>query len=212
MSEAIVRELWTYPVKGCRGIPVDEIEVTRMGVTGDRCFVLWADGKLVDQIETPQLAALSAGTDAEGRVLRFEHPEKGSFEHSIAETGETREAQWVLDHFETVDQGDEAADWLSAALGKAVRLVSPGPQWKVNFPIPQMARVHEQPKQRFYSASPVSLANQASLDDLNGRLESPVPMDRFRMNVIVDGLDAYEEDRIDSFTCLLYTSPSPRDA
>ncbi|MEC8868467.1 MAG: MOSC domain-containing protein, partial [Pseudomonadota bacterium] len=43
-----------------------------------------------------------------------------------------------------------------------------------------------------------SLANRASLDDLNSRLESPVPMDRFRVNVVVDGIDAYEEDEMDA--------------
>jgi len=214
MPEAIVRELWTYPVKGCQGKPVEELEVTRMGAAGDRCFVLWADGKLVDQIETPQIAALAAGIDSSGRVLRFEHPEQGGFEHEIREHGEARSAKWVLDEFETVDQGDPVSAWLSSALGKDVRLVSPGAPWKINFPIPQMARVHQQPKQRFFSASPVSLANQASLDDLNERLESPVPMDRFRMNVVVDGLGPYEEDGIDLLASeeveLLQVTPAER--
>ena len=78
-------------------------------------------------------------------------------------------------------------------------LVSPGPVWKINFPIPQMQKLHQEPKQRFFSASPVSLANLASLEDLNGKLAQPVGMDRFRMNVVVDGLDAFEEDGTESF-------------
>ena len=41
MREATVRELWTYPVKGCQGIASESIEVTQMGVVGDRGFVLW---------------------------------------------------------------------------------------------------------------------------------------------------------------------------
>ena len=59
-----------------------------------------------------------------------------------------------------------------------------------------MQLLHDEPKQRFFAASPVSLANRASLDDLNGRLEQPVPMNRFRMNVIVDGLEPFREDEL----------------
>ena len=103
----------------------------------------------------------------------------------------------MLDEFETIDQGDEVSTWLSSILGKEARLVTPGPVWKINFPIPAFDRVHDTDKQRFYAASTVSLANTASLDDLNTRLQQPVPMDRFRMNIIVDGIDAYEEDHFD---------------
>lgn len=63
-----------------------------------------------------------------------------------------------------------------------------------------MARLHEKAEQGFTAASPIPLANQASLDDLNRRVETPVPMDRFRMNVVVDGLDAFEEDDLDSLS------------
>ena len=214
MREAIVRELWTYPVKGCQGVAAEALEITQMGVAGDRDFVLWQDGKLVDQKETPQVAALAVDFDRERGVLRFRHAEHGAYEHQVRSEGEIRKAAWVLDQFETVDQGDPVADWLSAAVGKDVRLVSPAAPWKINFPIPQMQRVHETPKQRFFAASPVSLANRASLDDLNTRLETPVPMDRFRMNVVVDGLAPYEEDALDSLSNeqveLLQVAPAER--
>jgi len=194
MNEAIVRELWTYPVKGCQGVAVDSIEITKMGVTGDRDFVLWHEGQLVDQIETPQIASLAVGFDRETHTLRFEHATRGRYEHVVRGVGPTRDTKWILDEFQTIDQGDEVATWLSTTLDKEVRLVSPGDPWKINFPIPQMQLVHQEPKRSFFSASPVSLANRASLEDLNGRLEQPVGMDRFRMNVIVDGLDAFQED------------------
>jgi uncharacterized protein YcbX len=196
MREAIVRELWTYPVKGCQGIQSDSLDITKMGVVGDRGFVLWHNGKLVDQIETPQMAALAASVDPTVGTLRFDHTEHGSYEHVVSADGPGLDAQWILDKFQTIDQGNPVADWLSNVLGKEVRLVSPGEPWKINFPIPQMQLLHQEPKQSFFSASPVSLANQASLDDLNERLEKPVGMDRFRMNVVVDGLDAYQEDEL----------------
>jgi len=194
MPQAVVRELWTYPVKGCQGVSADSLEITKMGVVGDRGFVLWCDGKLVDQIETPQIASLAVGFDRDAGTLRFEHAAHGAYEHGVRADGPSRDAKWVLDTFETIDQGDPVADWLSTVLGKEVRLVSPGEPWKINFPIPQMQPLHQEPKRSFFSASPVSLANQASLDDLNARLEAPVGMDRFRMNVVVDGLVPYQED------------------
>ena len=214
MSEATVRELWTFPVKGCQGVQSDSIEISKMGITGDRGFVLWRDGQLVDQIETPQVASLAVGFDRDAGTLCFEHAERGRYEHAVRAQGPVREAKWILDEFQTVDQGDEVADWLSSVLGKDVRLVSPGEPWKINFPIPQMQSLHQEPKQRFFSASPVSLANRASLDDLNGRLEAPVGMDRFRMNVVVDGLDPYQEDDFTSFgndaVELLQVTPAER--
>lgn len=214
MREAIVRELWTYPVKGCQGTAAEALQVTKLGIPGDRDFTLWEDGKLVDQKDTPRIASLAAEIGPEGGVLRFRHEEHGLFEHEIRREGEIRKASWVLDQFETVDQGDRVADWLSAAVNKPVRLVGPAAPWKINFPIPQFQRLHEQPKQRFFAASPVSLANQASLDDLNGRLETPVAMDRFRTNVVVDGLGPYEEDAVDSLSNeqveLLQVTPAER--
>jgi len=214
MPEVTVRELWTYPVKGCQGVAADAIQITKMGIPGDRDFVLWKDGKLIDQKDTPRVAAVAAEYDPDQGTLRFHHAEQGTYEHRIRRDGAVRSAAWVLDEFDTVDQGDAVAEWLSAVMATDVRLVSAGAPWKINFPIPQMERVHDTAKQRFFAASPVSLANQASLDDLNKRLEVPVPMDRFRMNVVVDGLGPYEEDTLDSLgnddVELLQVTPAER--
>ena len=214
MQEAIVRELWTYPVKGCQGVAADAIHVSKLGIPGDRSFVVWCDGELVDQKDTPRIASIGAQFDAEAGTLALTHAEAGEYAHRVRAEGETRPARWVLDEFGTVDQGDEAAAWLSGVLEKDVRLVAPGDPWKINFPIPQMKLLHEEEKQSFFAASPVSLANIASLDDLNGRLEHPVPMDRFRMNVIVDGIEPYREDEAESFSndavSLLQVTPAER--
>ena len=66
------------------------------------------------------------------------------------------------------------------------------------YPAPDFVKIHETDKSRFYPASPISLSNIASLDALNARLEAPIPMNRFRMNIVVDGLDAWEGERIDT--------------
>ena len=214
MQEVVVRELWTYPIKGCQGVAHQEIEVTRLGVRGDRRFTMWKGGALVDQKETPRAASIGARVDAEAGTLILSHAEAGELVHRIRTDGDRLPGRWVLDEFETVDQGDEVAGWLSSALGDEVRLVATDEPWRINFPIPQMKLLHDEPKRSFTAASPVSLANVASLDALNARLEAPVPMERFRMNVVVEGLEAHREDTLESLendaVRLLHVTPAER--
>jgi uncharacterized protein YcbX len=85
----------------------------------------------------------------------------------------------------------EGSAWFSSFLGKAVRLVY--------LPEPALRQVdpeHSQPGDQVSLADgyPLLLANEASLDDLNGRLDTPIPMARFRPNVSVAGVSAYAED------------------
>jgi len=214
MQDVTVRELWTYPVKSCQGVPAQSIEVSAMGIVGDRGFAIWADGRLVEQKHTPQVASIGAQWALDDGILTLHHRDHAPFEHHVSERGTAREATWVLDEFTTIDQGDAVAAWLSTILDREVRLVIPGDPWPINFPVPQMQLLHEQPKQSFTAASPVGLANQASLEDLNQWVSSPVPMDRFRMNVVVDGLDPYQEDDLVSLVNdeveLLNVTPAER--
>ncbi|MCP3993109.1 MAG: MOSC domain-containing protein [Actinomycetia bacterium] len=200
MSEAVVSQLWTYPVKSCQGVATDSIQITSLGVTGDRCFAIWAEGRLVEQKLTPYVASIGAAFDSRTGVLTLTHADKGVHAHQVRSEGPLRPAKWLLDEFRTVDQGDPVAEWLSEVLDKNVRLVMPHDPWRINFPVPQMALLHDHLKHSFTAASPVGLANQASLDDLNTRVDTSVPMDRFRVNVVIDGLDAYEEDHVHSLS------------
>lgn len=194
MPEVVIRELWTYPVKGCQGVAHDEVRVTTLGIPGDRGFSIWKDSALVDQKDTPVVASIGARIDLQANTLTLRHAGAGDFEHPIRSDGERRPGRWVLDEFEALDQGDDVAAWLTSIVGEPVRLVSADAPWRINFPIPQMELLHEQPKRGFTAASPISLANLASLEALNARLGAVVPMDRFRMNVIVEGIEAHAED------------------
>ena len=214
MPEVIIRELWTYPVKGCQGVAHEEIPVTPLGIPGDRGFTIWKDGALVDQKETPLVASIGARVDLGANTLTLQHAEAGDLVHAIRSEGERRPGQWVLDKFETVDQGDEVAEWLYSIIGESVRLVSADEPWKINFPIRQMELLHDAPKQSFTAASPVSLGNLASLETLNAKLEAPVPMERFRLNVIVEGIEAHAEDMLTEIAGdsvrLLHVTPAER--
>ncbi len=200
MSEVVVKELTVYPVKGCQGTRLEKAKITKRGLKGDRLFALVEDGQPLDQIKAPQLGGLGVSWDEEAKKLVFSHPKHGSFEHTRREIGDPVPTKYILDTFEGRDQGDEVAKWLCNFTGRSVRLITASEPWKQNLPLEQFNLLHETLRDRFYAVSPVSISNVASLADLNGRLKSPVPMNRFRMNVVVDGLDAFQEEEIESLS------------
>ena len=97
-----------------------------------------------------------------------------------------------------LDVGAEAAAWLSQFLGRTVRLLRFDPHGAR----PSDTRWTEgvEALNEFSDGFPMLAISQASLDDLNGRLETPLPMNRFRPNVVLNGLQAYDEDRIHDLT------------
>jgi uncharacterized protein YcbX len=198
VSEVVVKELTVYPVKGCQGTSLSQATITKTGVVGDRLFALVADGEPLDQIKAPQLGGLGVAWDEAGGKLVFSHAKQGQFEHTRRDEGDLVPTQYILDSFEGRDQGDEVAAWLSDIAGRMVRLITASEPWKQNLPLDQFSLLHQTQRERFYAVSPVSLSNVASLDDLNRRLKSPVPMNRFRMNVVVEGLEPFQEDAIHS--------------
>jgi uncharacterized protein YcbX len=92
------------------------------------------------------------------------------------------------------DAGEAAAAWLLAFLRRECRLVRFDPQHRR---LSARAWTGElEAENRFSDGFPVLVISQASLADLNSRLQRPLPMNRFRPNIVVEGLEAYEEDRI----------------
>jgi uncharacterized protein YcbX len=114
------------------------------------------------------------------------------------------------------DQGDEAARWLTECLGMACRLLRVHPQahrpaspehvarwreahtdWPMRFAPPGAHQF------AFADGFPFLVTNQASLDELNGQLASgghaAVDMIRFRPNIVLDGLEPYDEDHLAGF-------------
>jgi uncharacterized protein YcbX len=200
VSQVVVKELTVYPVKGCQGTSLREATITQRGVVGDRLYALVEDGAPLDQIKAPQLGGLGVACDGDGGRLIFSHPQHGRFEHERRRQGDLLSTKYILDHFEGRDQGDEVAAWLSQVTGRTVRLITASEPWKQNLPLEQFDLLHETLRERFYAVSPVSVSNVASLDDLNGRLKSPVPMNRFRMNVVLEGLEPFQEDEFQSIS------------
>lgn len=233
MSECpCVTGLNIFPVKSCQATRVQEVSIDRHGVAGDRRFmVVDGSGRFASQRRFPCLATLAVELAGEGSTqqLTLSAPAMGRqlcLQASL--DGPRLECSVWENRVSVVDQGEEAAAWVSELLGDQRsyhRLVASAEQSDSfhrlvgNLPPSLLGRLPPAPL-ALADAGPVSLLSHESLADLNQRLRErggrEVGMERFRMNIEVCGCrHAYEEDewlvvRIGSALFLAYTSAEVR--
>jgi uncharacterized protein len=193
---AHITALNIYPVKSCRGIALGSARITPLGFEHDReWMIVRPDGQFVTQREEPRLALVETSFNGEGLQLRNPHDDALLIPLEGA-AAEVEVACW-RDRCAAFDAGDAAAQWLSAFLGKPTRLVRFDPRRKRASDASWTHGVEA--LNRFSDAFPWLLISQASLDDLNSRLPRPLPMNRFRPNIVIDGVPAYAEDSAAEF-------------
>ncbi|MEU5263275.1 MOSC N-terminal beta barrel domain-containing protein [Amycolatopsis sp. NPDC021455] len=186
---ATVRSLTSYPIKECAGVAEERVAVTVTGLPGDRLFAVVApDGETAWQGETPRLATIRGRVLDDGAKLSLSAPGAGEFRLAVAVDGPVLPVDVDKWPGAGVDQGDEVADWLSGALGRPVRLVRE----------PDRAS-------RLRDSTALLIISLSSLDGLNERIAArgaePVPMTRFRPNIVVDGWpEPHTEDRVARMT------------
>ncbi|MFB7913437.1 MOSC domain-containing protein [Streptomyces sp. NPDC056061] len=192
-----VRELVHYPVKGCAGIPVDSARVLGTGLEHDRTFMVVNadDGAFRSQRTHPAMAAVRVEVLDGGAVLSLAAEGVEPLRLDVVRDGPRREVS-MFDRplGAAADQGDEAAEWFSDALGAKSRLVRVVPGFDRD------GWGDTPGKLNFADAHAVLVASTASLDDLNARIAArgaaPVPMNRFRANIVLTGGDEpHFEDR-----------------
>lgn len=200
---AILTQLLLYPIKSCAGMAVPAATLLESGLVAegvhDREWMLVdADGRFLTQREFPRMAVITPRP--EGEVLRVSAPALADLLLPLAwdeAAPRCRVAIWD-DMVDALDCGDGAAAWFSDALGTRCRLV----RFRRDVVRPTSVKwTNGVPSQtRFADGYPLLLIGQASLDDLNARLvaagRAPLPMDRFRPNLVVEGLEAFEEDYV----------------
>ncbi len=197
---AKIAGLFVYPVKSCRGIALQEVQVGSRGFLHDREFLVVDEtDAFLTQRNAPELATIEVEIDAKGFAFRAS---QGELRLGFAEVAERkarpvrRDVTIFSDHVVADDMGDQVADWLSAQLGRTCRLVRAGDAFARDVPLRRVAeefRAMGAPIP-FTDAFPTLLTSEASLAELNGRLPHPIPMNRFRANIIVRGAAAFEED------------------
>lgn len=203
-----ITELVFYPVKSCAGIAVRSASLTRSGLAVQRVhdrewMVVTEDGQFLTQREHPQLALVVPRLRADTLELRA--PGMLMLELPLGlpnpEDEITREVRIWDDAVLAYDCGDLAASWFSSVTGSPCRLVRFHPdagrltsgKWTGGAQWPTM----------FADGYPVLVIGSASLADLNDKLggagRAALPMERFRPNVVIDGMEAYEEDFVAAF-------------
>jgi uncharacterized protein YcbX len=181
-----------YPIKACRGFDLRESYCERMGLVNDRrMMVVTPEGEFLTQREHPRLALITP-TLHNGSV-QLAAPNFDSINVSIQKTG----TPWPLNIWKSkgvhgIDLGEDAAQWLSDWLGAEVRLVHFAEGFKRT--INEKYKVNPDDHTAFADGYPILLASEESLQELNSRLEAPVPMNRFRPNVVVKGCEPFAED------------------
>ena len=190
-----------FPVKALGGINLAEALVTPRGLQNDRRFlVVDANDRFLTQRDHPKMATVwvEIANSKSGDEVIFSAPdlESISFPAAPAESP-TRTVQIWSSQVPAQSVSSEADQWLSDYLAAAVRLVymPDSCSRRIN---PDFARNGEIVS--FADGYPLLVVSRASLDDLNVRIVKnggqPLPMNRFRPNLVIGGCEAYAEDRL----------------
>lgn len=220
---AILSAIHLYPIKSCAGLALSSAVLTRAGLMTqhihDREWMLVdAAGQFLSQRSHPRMALIVPRLTAD--TLEVRAPGMPALEIALdppdPRRAPTLRVQVWDDALDACDCGESCAAWFSRALGTACRLVRfhPGaerlanPRWTGGLAAPT----------RFSDGYPLLLAGGASLDDLNDKLRAAgraaLPMNRFRPNLVIDGIGPFEEDYIDTLrlgaAVLKPVKPCPR--
>jgi uncharacterized protein YcbX len=195
MAEVRVSALYTYPIKSCAGLSHEQIALGKRGLIHDReWMVVDAGGMFITQREIPRMALIKPTIDSGGMTVNAPEMPTLRLSHSHAPFERREVTVWRF-HGVAEDAGDEAAEWFSQYLGVSARLVHmpDDVQRPTSTDYTDVAG-----EVGFADAYPLLFISKASLADLNDRLvergKSPVPMNRFRPNVVISGCEPFAED------------------
>jgi MOSC domain-containing protein len=196
---AVISRLFLYPIKGCRGVALRAAQLVPTGLAvgdiGDREWVIVDEhGEFLSQRELPRMALIE--TRLTGRALWLSAPGMLSLEIPFESEGDVVRIRVWDDELDAVTQGAVADQWFSDFLGQRARLMRFDPLAK-RVSKRKYTGATEAPY-KFADAFALLIASEASLADLNAKLEAKgqprVDIDRFRPNIVLDGVDAFEED------------------
>jgi uncharacterized protein YcbX len=203
---ATLTELVLYPIKSCAGLSVPEAllaldGLSAQGVHDREWMLVTPDGLFLTQREVPRMAVVTPRIEAE--MLVAEAPGMSPLHLPLAHDAAAKTVDVLIweDRVPAADCGDAAASWFTTAIGAPCRLVRFRPEF--HRPTSTKWTGGVPAATRFSDGYPILLIGQVSLDDINTRLtqagRDKLPMNRFRPNVVVDGIEAFEEDFVAAF-------------
>jgi len=189
-----VSALYLFPVKSLRGISVPEAAVDALGFVGDRRFLVVDErGQFLTQRALPRMALIETALTERDLVLRAPHMGACSVPLRAAGPVEVIAVRvWKSEGLLAEDCGVEIAVWLSDFLRTPCRLVRIGAQF--SRPILKPGKAQPGDVMNFADGYPFMVLSDATLADLNNRLDEPLPMNRFRPSFVVTGCAAFAED------------------
>ena len=186
-----VTGLYVYPLKSARALSLAVATLDEFGIEGDRRWCLVGDnGRVITQRDCPALATLDVSPNEDGLELqtagrpplRVRRPERSREGYRVEVWGDRTGGLAV---------GAEADSWLEGLLKRPCRLLYMPPTTHR-----QVSLSYGRPGDRvsFADGYPLLLTSEASLAELNRRMDRTMPMDRFRPNLVIDGSEPFAED------------------
>lgn len=194
--KAVVSALYVYPLKSAGGVALDAVELDDRGPRADRRWMVVDDqGRFLSQRRVATLALVAPSLTSEGLMLMA----PGMPALAVRQPEDTPAAPAIEGRVyggscRVLIASPAANAWLTRFLGVSARLVFQPDSTVLPMSSDYAGAITAPRRIALTDGSPLLLIGQASLDDLNRRLETPVPMNRFRPNVVVQGTAPYEED------------------
>ena len=209
---AHISRLFIYPVKSCAGIELTESPLCEFGLDLDRAWmVVDGHGNFVSQREQPRMALITPKLKMNELILRA--PGMLALHVNIDAVEAPAQVTVWNDTVSAFDMGNIAAQWFTDFLSLTDAGL-PG----ANAPKFRMVRFDPDHKRlanltwtkgveamtQFADGFPMLVLSQASLDALNLKLQAAghaaVGLERFRPNIVLGGLGAHDEDRLNELT------------
>lgn len=193
-----ISELYIYPVKSLGGMKLNTSQLSPFGLKHDRRWMIVDEnGKFISQREVHNMATINTAIKDNKLVLSHNNSEitvPSTNEYGSETGGETSRQIMVTiwdDSFKATHVSTQVDKWLTNILGQDCRLVY------MDDNVQRQIDIGFAPKGQnvsFADAYPILVISQASIDDLNARLETKVNVNRFRANIIVSGTTPHAED------------------
>ena len=209
-TRARVAALFVHPIKSAALVEVDEMTLDDRGAVGDRRWlVVDEDGLQITAREYPPLALVRpsfANANLESSIRRNEDgplvlnaPRMSSLRLEVPDAGDASTVQVWKDRVDAIDAGDEAAAWMSDAIGRRCRVVRSAEDARRPL-APKYAGplAYAERRVAFTDGAPLLLLGQGSVDELNARIVERggevLPVARFRPNILLSDCAPHEED------------------
>ena len=199
MTDIAVSQMWVYPIKSIKGISLDKVQLEKRGFQYDRRWMLVdSNNVFLSQRKCPKMALIKPELSEFGLSVRA--PDMPvliiPYPDSQTELYEEVEVSCWDDHIKAHHINTAIDNWFSEILSVDCQLVYM-PESTERLVDPDYAKNNDITS--FSDGFPNLLISEASLDDLNSRVDIELTMNRFRPNIVVSGGESYIEDTMGHF-------------